>query len=175
MVAPAADFDIQDASALWGLEDAADLANISGNFNVNEINKKVYGGQDKVFDFDEILDDQADDHEGVDGEEHGKLLRNDKRRVRLEKIMLGNDANLNNKSNKFKNLMTEVSNPAPTQNYGSYNNFDKMHYDFKKMAVGADNPVEALLSDPLNQQNASIDTILEDARKVDLLTSICNK
>ena len=57
MVAPAADFDIQDASPLWGLEDAANLANISGNFNVNEINKKVYGGQDKVFDFDEILDD----------------------------------------------------------------------------------------------------------------------
>lgn len=72
-------------------------------------------------------------------------------------------------------------NPAPpsasSTSVASADIYDKMTYDFKKLALGHDNPVEVLLSDPL--QNATtthgLEQILEESRKVDLLTSITNK
>lgn len=172
MAAPSADLGQLDASPVWALDDENVAGNITGAFNLQDINRKVFGDQDKVFDFDDIMDEDPEDDAEGDAKDNGKLLRNEKKRARIEKMIAGIDNNLNNRANKFKNLMTDVCNPAPSQAQGI--SFDKLNYDFKKLALGADNPVEALLSDPL-QQNSGIDKILEEARKVDLFTSISNK
>lgn len=55
MAAPGADMLQPDASPLWGFENNED--NLGDNLNMEDINRKVFGDQQKVFDFDQIIDD----------------------------------------------------------------------------------------------------------------------
>jgi len=63
-----------------------------------DVSKKIF--ENRVFDLNEIMvdDDNDDEQDGVKANK-----REDKSKKQLEKLLLGSDARLDGKSNKFKN------------------------------------------------------------------------
>lgn len=155
-------------------------ANFLNEFgNLAEVSKKIF--QEKVFNIDEIMNDE----EAEDGANRLPNIqqgnnKEERRKLRLERLILGNDAKVNEKSNKFRNRMQE------SDAHNLYDDLNtKLHtlrLDFKKETLGGvdGNPVEALLADsgPCKKsiENFSgIDQVLLEARKVDLLTGVISK
>lgn len=138
--------DFGEMSPNFGAEAAAgNLLNQYGN--LAEVSRKVF--EDKIFDIDNILDVEGAD-EGAD-RQPGRPNRNkeEQRKMKQERQLLGNDVKLNERSNASKHIMKESTNPLAITELNR--RMRELRLDFRREAIGAHNPVEALLSDPYKQ------------------------
>jgi len=51
----------------------------------------------------------------------------------------------------------------------------KLRIDFKSLSAGLDNPVDNLVGAKAQSNFKALDTVLEEARKQDLITAVCSK